>query len=99
MDRHELLQGRPSRRWAPTRATLNFNAYADQRSRFRYAMHTLPSEMSSSIGTSTLLAAWNAAIYVAQIEDERLEAVMSDGAIPRGHARRAAAARRPLVPE
>src|SRR4030095_2984182 len=29
--------------------------------------------------TSTLLAAWNAAIYVAQIDDDRLEAVMADG--------------------
>ncbi len=36
-------------------------------------MHTLPSEISAAIGTSTLLAAWNAAIYVAQIEDERLD--------------------------
>jgi len=31
---------------------------------FRYEMHTLPSEISESIGTSTLFAAWNAAIYV-----------------------------------
>ena len=57
---------------------LNFNAYSDQRSLFRYEMHTLPSEISSSIGTSTLLAAWNAAIYVAQIEDDRLSDVNSD---------------------
>lgn len=44
-------------------------------------MHTLPSEVSGSaaIGASTLLAAWNAAIYVAQIEDERLEEVIHDG--------------------
>ena len=57
---------------------LNFNAYADARSLFRYDMHTLPNEISSSIGTSTLFAAWNAAIYVAQIEDARLESVISD---------------------
>jgi len=57
---------------------LNFNAYADQRSLFRYDMHTLPSEISSSIGTSTLLAAWNAAIYVAQVEDDRLSDVNAD---------------------
>ena len=43
-------------------------------------MHTLPSEISASIGTSTLFAAWNAAIYVAQIEDERLSEVVSSGA-------------------
>ena len=41
-------------------------------------MHTLPSEISETIGTSTLLAAWNAAIYVAQIEDQKLEDVMAD---------------------
>ena len=35
-------------------------------------MHTLPSEIGDRIGTSTLFAAWNAAIYVNQIEDERL---------------------------
>jgi hypothetical protein len=39
-------------------------------------MHTLPSEVSESIGTSTLFAAWNAAIYVSQVEDDRLESVV-----------------------
>jgi hypothetical protein len=43
-------------------------------------MHTLPSEVQHSIGTSTLFAAWNASIYVNQIEDERLEPVISSGA-------------------
>jgi hypothetical protein len=52
----------------------NFNAYSDSRAVFRYAMHTLPSEIAASIGTSTLFAAWNAAVYVAQIDDERLAA-------------------------
>jgi hypothetical protein len=45
-----------------------------------YEMHTLPDEIQSNIGTSTLFAAWNAAVYVAQIEDERLEVALSDGA-------------------
>ncbi|MBL8319224.1 MAG: hypothetical protein JNJ42_12510 [Burkholderiaceae bacterium] len=54
----------------------NFNAYADNRAVFRYDMHTLPSEVSSAIGTSTLFAAWNAAVYVAQIDDERLDQVI-----------------------
>lgn len=76
-DRHQLLhhmKGLLGRR----HRDLTFKAYADKRSIFRYDMHTLPSEIGESIGTSTLLAAWNAAIYVAQIEDQRLEAVMSD---------------------
>jgi hypothetical protein len=55
----------------------NFNAYADQRAVFRYDMHTLPTEIADSVGTSTLLAAWNAAVYVAQIDDERLAEVVS----------------------
>ena len=47
---------------------------------FRYEMHTLPSEIGDRIGTSTLFAAWNAVIYVNQVEDERLDAVVSSGA-------------------
>lgn len=42
-------------------------------------MHTLPTEISSSIGTSTLFAAWNAAVYVGQIEDARLEDAIRHG--------------------
>ncbi|HLI19668.1 MAG TPA: hypothetical protein VKV32_01020 [Stellaceae bacterium] len=76
-DRHKLLRQVKADLGAAGR-DLNFNAYSDARSLFRYAMHTLPSEISESIGTSTLFAAWNAAIYVAQIEDQRLSQVISD---------------------
>jgi hypothetical protein len=65
------LLGKEARRY-------NFNAYADQRAIFRYEMHTLPTEISASIGTSTLFAAWNAAIYVAQMDDVRLSDVLRD---------------------
>lgn len=73
-NRHDLLRalrqdlGTQSRHY-------NFNAYSDARAIFRYDMHTLPNEIGSGsgIGTSTLFAAWNAAVYVAQIEDERLD--------------------------
>ena len=79
--RHDLLK-EVKHELGPAGRDLNFNAYSDQRSLFRYVMHTLPSEISSeagsSIGTSTLLAAWNAAIYVAQVEDDRLSDVNSD---------------------
>ena len=51
----------------------------DHEAVFRYQMHTLPSEIGDRIGTSTLLAAWNAVIYVNQVEDDRLEQVMRDG--------------------
>ncbi len=48
----------------------------DERFEFSFDLHTLPTEVQSTIGTSTLLAAWNAAIYVAQIEDEQLAEVL-----------------------
>ncbi len=58
---------------------LRFHGYPDNRSIFRYNLHFLPSELSS-IGTSTLLAAWNAAAYVAQIDDRQLTEAMTSGA-------------------
>ncbi len=44
---------------------------------FRYHLQLADDEVGDNIGTSTLLAAWNAAIYVAQIEDDRLSQAMS----------------------
>jgi hypothetical protein len=76
-DRHQILKA-VKQELGPAGRDLNFNAYADNRSLFRYDMHTLPSEISESIGTSTLFAAWNAAVYVAQIEDDRLAEVVMD---------------------
>ena len=52
---------------------------SDDRALFTYHMHALPDEIGSNIGTSTLLAAWNAAVYVAQIEDERMNEVLMSG--------------------
>ncbi len=78
-NRHDLLKAL-KRTLGRTNRDLAYNTYADKRAIFRYDMHTLPSEIGGeTIGTSTLLAAWNAAIYVAQIEDERLEDVIADG--------------------
>jgi len=75
--RHDLLRavrtelGKEARHY-------NFNSYSDARAVFRYDMHTLPTEIAESIGTSTLFAAWNAAVYVAQIDDERLACVVGE---------------------
>lgn len=76
--RHELL--RVLREELSASATeYNLNAYSDNKAMFQYRMHTLPAEITENLGTSTLLAAWNAAIYVGQIEDERLEAALARG--------------------
>ena len=76
-DRHEIMKA-VKHELGPAGRDLNFNVNADTRALFRYDMHTLPSEVSDAIGTSTLFAAWNAAIYVAQVEDDRLAAVAHD---------------------
>ncbi len=75
--RHELLRALKSELGKDARH-FNFNTYADARAVFRYDMHTLPTEISESIGTSTLFAAWNAAVYVAQIEDDRLAEALGE---------------------
>src|SRR5690606_27051028 len=45
---------------------------SDDEAAFRFEMHYLPSEDAEHIGTSSLLATWNAATYVAQIDERRL---------------------------
>jgi len=77
-DRHQVLHATKKELGGAAR-DLNFNTYSDARSLFRYEMHTLPNEISASIGTSTLFAAWNAAVYVAQIEDHRLSEAVGSG--------------------
>ena len=80
VDRHELLAALRDRARPRARATSTSPSRPTSESIFRYEMHTLPSEIGDRIGTSTLFAAWNAAIYVNQIEDERLDAVVTTGA-------------------
>ncbi|MDH3440935.1 MAG: hypothetical protein OEM63_09300 [Gammaproteobacteria bacterium] len=78
VDRHELVN--TLKKYLGSNARhYNFNVGKDDKALFQYSMHTLPEEIGESIGTSTLFAAWNAAIYVSQIEDERLEPVISSG--------------------
>jgi len=79
VDRHQLITALKSELGRQARG-FSFSAQPDDKAIFRYQMHTLPSEISDRIGTSTLFAAWNAAIYVNQIEDERLDSVVQTGA-------------------
>lgn len=77
-DRHAVLRA-VKQELGPAGRDLNFNAYADNRSIFQYKLETLPNEVTGPLGTSTAFAAWNAAVYVAQIEDERLTEAVRDG--------------------
>jgi hypothetical protein len=59
-------------------ATYTFESTSDAQSLFSYHLHSMPNEVSNRLSTSTMLAAWNAAVYVAQIEDERVAEVLRD---------------------
>jgi hypothetical protein len=52
----------------------------DAESLFRYEMHAMPVEAQEHIGTSSILAAWNAAAYVAQIDERRMAEAVASGA-------------------
>ena len=76
VNRHELLRKLDSM-LGDEADQFELGASPDEQAIFQFRMHTLPDEIAESIGTSTLYAAWNAAIYVAQIEDQRHEAALS----------------------
>jgi SAM-dependent methyltransferase len=78
--RHDLLS-ETRRALGADGEAFSFDPDTDERSFFRYEMHTLPGEIGdpqTAIGASTVFAAWNDAAYVSQIEDDRLEAAMGD---------------------
>ena len=78
VSRHELIEVLKER-LGDDLENYGFHAISDSESIVSYKMHTLPDEIHTNIGTSTLFAAWNAAVYVAQIEDDRLEAALING--------------------
>ncbi|HDH03784.1 MAG TPA: hypothetical protein ENH15_06020 [Actinobacteria bacterium] len=58
---------------------LEFPDLSDSESIFRYELQVMPSERQEHIGTSSILAAWNAAAYVAQIDEARLTEALDSG--------------------
>ena len=78
VNRHELIETLRDR-LGDNLKNYKFHSMSDAESILRYEMHTLPDEIQTNIGTSTLFAAWNAAVYVAQIEDDRLEVALASG--------------------
>jgi len=55
-----------------------FTGATDKTSLFRFDMHTLPIDPHYHLGTSTLLTAWNDVVYVCQVPDEKVNAVMAE---------------------
>lgn len=77
--REELLTEAARQLSAPGDETLDFPRLTDDESILRYELHAMPSERTEHIGTGLTLAAWNAAAYVAQIDEERLSDAMQSG--------------------
>ncbi len=75
VDRHALVAALKAELGKDSR-DFTIPTLTDDKAVFRYELQTLPSEIGDRVGTSTLFGAWNAAIYVAQIEDERVEQVI-----------------------
>ncbi|WP_198045869.1 hypothetical protein [Novosphingobium aquimarinum] len=66
----------------PAAANYDFGSSEDPAGGFRFNVRTMPSEIDEAnpIGTSTLFGAWNAANYVAQIDDARLARALANDA-------------------
>jgi SAM-dependent methyltransferase len=77
--RRDLLREAALQLDQPSERDLVFIPYDNERSLFRYHLHTLPTEVERSIGLSTTLAAWNAAVYVAQITEDQVIAAYDSG--------------------
>jgi hypothetical protein len=56
--------------------SVHFEHHDDAGALFTYHLHAMPNEVSNRISMSTSLAAWNAAVYVAQIDDVRVAEAM-----------------------
>lgn len=75
-NRHDLFKALADVGVAPD---ISFDDVPDEEAIFPYILHTMPSEMTEHIGTSSVLAAWNAAAYVAQIDEDRLTEAIDSG--------------------
>jgi hypothetical protein len=78
--RAQILAQARSQLSGPADADLIFEERDDDEAFFRYDLHAMPSVRSEHIGTSTTLAAWSAAAYVAQIDEARLAEATVSGA-------------------
>jgi len=58
---------------------LVFHNVPDDESIFSYRLHTMAADLENNIGTSVSLAAWNAAVYVAQMDEARVEEALRAG--------------------
>jgi hypothetical protein len=77
--RHVLIKELDRQLNADGAHEFRFEHHDDAQALFTYNMHAMPNEVTNRLTTSTALAAWNAAVYVAQIDDERVARAMQEG--------------------
>ena len=77
--RDELLAEARRQLNGPRDTDVVYPELTDEEAIFRYELHAMPSERTEHIGTGLTLAAWNAAAYVAQIDETRLAEAMASG--------------------
>jgi hypothetical protein len=77
--RAELIAEAKLQLTSPEDADLVYPESNDEEAIFTYELHAMPSERTEHIGTGLTLAAWNAAAYVAQIDEARLAEAMASG--------------------
>lgn len=78
-NRHVLADAARDHFVEPGDDELSFEPITDEEAIIRYQLHAMPSDVQEHIGTSLIVAAWNAAAYVAQIDEERLSEALSSG--------------------
>jgi hypothetical protein len=78
--RHDVLEEARRQLTDAGDATLVLDDIGDDQAFLRYELHAMPSARSEHIGTSSVLAAWSAATYVAQIDELRLTEAVGSGA-------------------
>lgn len=79
-DRHALLSEAARQLSEPGDRNLVMEPYGDRASIFRYSMRAMAVEAQEHIATPSILAAWNAAAYVAQIDEQRMAGAVASGA-------------------
>jgi len=74
--RHDILNEAKAQL---SQSDLVFHEHDDSEALFRFELHAMPSGDTKHIGTSFVLATWNAAVYVAQMDEPRIVDAMSSG--------------------
>lgn len=77
--RHDMMAEARRQLSRPEDHDLVFHDLDDEAAQIAYRLHSMPSKETEHIGTSMLVSAFNAAAYVAQIDEERLSSAMSSG--------------------